>query len=402
MFRPRRGGALLSIGLVVFGVTLIYLYGARPSPRWPKTPNISQMEEYLGIVGHNRTSGEASSFPSAHITDTLYLRHLVVAKMKDEEADWLYEEIENRAMAKVYIPDDPLAPLTVPKNKGREAMVYLTYIIDNYDDLPDVAIFMHAHKNSWHQAGLMQHDGAETIRRLSSSRVLREGYMNLRCEWNPGCTKYMHPGSPDLNSKNPEEPEMAKAWAELFPTVRMPESLAQPCCAQFAVSRDYILAVPKQDFIFYRDWLLQTSLSDEVSGRVFEHIWQFIFTQSAVLCPDMYACYCDGFGVCFKDAKDFDYWFEIRWEKHLKEEKLQDWRLRATELDRYRQAGELTGIESLELKIPSAGIDVDLLAEIKHLETVMEEGRQKAIGRGRDPAFRARVSGRNWTEGDGF
>ena len=28
----------------------------------------------------------------------------------------------------VYVVDDPSAKLTVPKNKGREAMVYLTYV----------------------------------------------------------------------------------------------------------------------------------------------------------------------------------------------------------------------------------------------------------------------------------
>ena len=36
----------------------------------------------------------------------------------------------------LYVTDNPSAPLTVPKNKGREAMVYLTHIINHYSNLP--------------------------------------------------------------------------------------------------------------------------------------------------------------------------------------------------------------------------------------------------------------------------
>lgn len=195
---------------------------------------------------------------------------------------------------------------------------------------------------------------------------------------------------------------MAQAWAELFPGVAVPDVLAQPCCAQFALSRERILSIPKKDYIFYRDWLLETSLNDETSGRVFEYLWHVIFTEQTVFCPDMHACYCDGYGICFEDSEAFDSWYELRWKKHLKEEELQDWRLQATRLDKYRTAAELTDVESLELTIPPTGGDVKLLADIEHLQTAMEARRQEAIERGWDPAVRAAISGRKWTDGDGF
>lgn len=40
----------------------------------------------------------------------------------------------------VYTVDDPLSQHHVPKNKGNEAMVYLTYLIDNYDNLSEVTM----------------------------------------------------------------------------------------------------------------------------------------------------------------------------------------------------------------------------------------------------------------------
>ncbi|ETN37413.1 uncharacterized protein HMPREF1541_08404 [Cyphellophora europaea CBS 101466] len=406
MVGPRRGFTLLSISLVAFCTTLVYLYSAPRAVRWRRFPN---------TVGSNLHNDDNNSNPSSESDYSVshadaspsyaipsYTRHLVVAKMKDEDAGWLYNEDLAGAIVKVYIPDDKSAALTVPKNKGHEAMVYLSYIIDHYDNLPDIAIFMHAHRNSWHQAGLLEHDGPETVRRLSSARVTREGYMNLRCEWDPGCPAWMHPGVVDKDSLRVEEPVMAQAWTELFPGIALPEVVAQPCCAQFALSKARIQSTPREKFVFYREWLLKTKLLDDVSGRVFEYLWQAIFTKNATFCPDMYSCYCDGYGVCFRDNKDFDYWFELRYKKHMKQQQLDEWRHKASVVDRYQQTADPGTIESLELEVPPAGRDIELTTEIDSLAQLMEDGRQKALARGKDPAVRAGAAGRNWTEGDGF
>lgn len=49
----------------------------------------------------------------------------VVASLKGDDTSWFKQYIP-RWKANIYIVDDASAPLTVPKNKGREAMVYLT------------------------------------------------------------------------------------------------------------------------------------------------------------------------------------------------------------------------------------------------------------------------------------
>jgi len=111
---------------------------------------------------------------------------LVIPRTKEEDVNWVEEELPNQQTA-IYVADDPSAPLHPPKNKGHEVMIYLSWIIENYDDLPDVAIFMHAHRWSWHNDDILDNDSAMMIRRLSLNRVWREGYMNMRCSWNPGC-----------------------------------------------------------------------------------------------------------------------------------------------------------------------------------------------------------------------
>lgn len=92
---------------------------------------------------------------------------------------------------------------------------------------------------------------------------------------------------------------MSEHWPLLFPDDAVPETLAQPCCGQFAVSRERLLSVPRERFVAYREWLLQTPLSDHFSGRLWEYLWQYIFAGKAVLCPAEHICYCRGYGLCF-------------------------------------------------------------------------------------------------------
>lgn len=65
-----------------------------------------------------------------------------------------------------------------------------------------------------------------------------------------------------------------------------------------------------EDYVAYRDWLLQTELEDSLSGRVWEYVWQWLFTGQSEYCPEV-RCYCDAYGVCF-DADDYEEYFRAR------------------------------------------------------------------------------------------
>jgi hypothetical protein len=53
---------------------------------------------------------------------------VVVASQASENATWIGEAFP-KWQQNIYRVDDPDAPLTVPKNKGKESMVYLTYVL---------------------------------------------------------------------------------------------------------------------------------------------------------------------------------------------------------------------------------------------------------------------------------
>jgi hypothetical protein len=89
-----------------------------------------------------------------------------------------------------------------------------------------------------------------------------------------------------------------QAFQELFPGEPIPPVVAVACCAQFALTREKIRERPLKDYQRYRQWLLDTSLDDQVSGRVFEYSWHMIFGKSHVHCPSAKECYCSTFGLC--------------------------------------------------------------------------------------------------------
>ena len=337
-----------------------------------------------------------------------YTRTLVVPKMQDEDTAWIENQLgdmlESGLLTKaIYHMDDLSAKLHPVENKGHEVMAYLTYLIDFYDDLPDVAIFMHSHRFAWHNNAILRKDSSLMVRHLIPERVTRDGYMNLRCHWDPGCPAWLHPGAIDRLYEKQEEHIFASSWIELFPHAQIPPVLAQPCCAQFAVSRERILAIPKARFIELRDWVLKTELSDYLSGRIFEYTWQYIFTDSPIHCPSMSACYCDGYGLCFGDPEKFDYYFELNFNLNEDIEELRVWNEKAENIalaHKQAEGGRLIGEESLE--VPEVGRDGWLKEEIARLRKEMERRAEEAFELGKDPRQRAKEAGREWREGDGF
>lgn len=155
------------------------------------------------------------------------------------------------------------------------------YIIDNYDKLPSLMIFQHANRYQWHNDDPL-YDGERMLSRLQMPFVEAQGYVNLRCVWTLGCPDEIRPLKEfvDMSSGDGESSSELRAGAyfkpafeELFPGVSVPEIVGASCCAQFAVTADKIRERPLSDYENYRRWLLETPLSDHVSGRLMEYLW---------------------------------------------------------------------------------------------------------------------------------
>ena len=154
-------------------------------------------------------------------------------------------------------------------------MAYLTYVIDYYNSLPGVIVFLHSHRKgfwgAWHTDNGL-HDNVYSMRKLQLDYVRLNGYVNLRCNWSPGC---------DLDDRDNTH-VTPQIWEQLFEDTPFPGEVGAACCAQFAVSKEQVLQRPQEHYERYRQWLLDTEMSDTKSGRVFEYSWQAIFGKGAV------------------------------------------------------------------------------------------------------------------------
>lgn len=367
------------------------------SPRPVSHTTLSDDEKDLEL------QGATAYYPAGKVKPVgqTYTRGIVIGRLSSENTTWLekYMLKDKELIPYLYLVDDLSAPLHTPMNKGHEAMVYLTYIIDHYDNLPDISIFMHAHQRAWHTPELLNHDATELLERLSSERVTREGYMNLRCHWDPGCPERLYPDASYRDKYKREELAIGAAWVDMFPNDPVPHAIGAPCCAQFAVARHRIEQIPKADFERYRNWLIHTKETDWISGRVFEYLWQKIFANQAKLCPDARACYCDGYGICFRTSDLYEQWFDnhFHWTKSMEE--LEVWKEKARVID---AIGDWSKIERMKLDIPAPGLDWGLQEDIDNRQKILVALRTEALENGKSPELRARSAGRPWKEGDGF
>jgi Protein of unknown function (DUF3431) len=181
-------------------------------------------------------------------------------------------------------------------------MAYLTFLIDHYHSLPEIIVFLHPHKEGWPAAwhtDAPEYDNAKSVQSLQLDYVRRNGYANMRCIHDPGCPAEIQPFARD-DPERLQERAFADAWTHLLggDNSSVPEIIATPCCAQFAVSRDQVLKRPLTDYLRYRRWLIDTPLTDYVSGRIFEYLWHVIFGKDPVWCPDLNQCWCEQFGRC--------------------------------------------------------------------------------------------------------
>lgn len=158
--------------------------------------------------------------------------------------------------------------------------------MENYDNVADVVVFLHSHHKGYPQAwhtDSEDYDNVNSLRQLRFETVQAKGYVNLRCVAIPGCPDEIQPFRNPWEHHRTTEHIYEAAWNEMFGPAKVPEVIGVPCCSQFAVSMNQIRKRPKSDYERYLTWLMNTPLSDDLSGRVFEYTWHMIFGQDAVL-----------------------------------------------------------------------------------------------------------------------
>lgn len=160
------------------------------------------------------------------------------------------------------------------------------YIIDRYDTLPGNIIFHHAERFQWHNDN-PDYDSLPLLQSFRFQHLREEGYVNLRCVWVLGCPAEIRPIQDDSPVRK-SEPVTAKrvykkAFEELFPSEPVPETIGVTCCSQFAVRREAVWKRPRSEYVWYKEWLISSSLQDDLSGRVLEYSWHSRFMNPPLL-----------------------------------------------------------------------------------------------------------------------
>ncbi|KAL2828055.1 hypothetical protein BDW59DRAFT_143713 [Aspergillus cavernicola] len=289
---PRRRNREKAIFLTIFIIFALYLLFFSNTSGHRHVDSTIYDSEALGGPNRDPQSGQAT--PARQLMPIR--KSMVVASMKGDDVSWLHKFFPDWHK-NIYVVDDKKAELTVKQNKGRESMVYLTYIIDNYDSLPDSILFIHSQRFQWHNDD-PYYDGVPVLRNFQLPYLEKQGYVNLRCAWVLGCPDEIHPLS-DTHREAVHAGEYFKnGFKELFPGVEVPDAVGVSCCAQFSVTSWKIRERPKSDYERYRKWLSGTDLSDDLSGRIMEYSWHMIFGKEPIHCPSAGECYCKVFGLC--------------------------------------------------------------------------------------------------------
>ncbi|XXH04003.1 hypothetical protein Hte_010412 [Hypoxylon texense] len=225
--------------------------------------------------------------------------NLVMATLFNDDISWTENiQIPNLNIIR-YVSDDMDAEYHPPVPiKGHEALIYHTYMHDFYDDLPDITIFTHADDTSWHVDAVLNSSMAFSLSHLDLEQVLLRQYFNLRVVWAVGCPDWINTTKGPGDSTKAEEPYMYEAFRENFNTTP-PEILGGPCCSQFAATRDAIRRHPQSQYRRSMDWLMLTDWTDYISGRVWEHMWAWLFKEEAVDCAVEWKTYCTMYHICF-------------------------------------------------------------------------------------------------------
>ncbi|KLU90861.1 hypothetical protein MAPG_09386 [Magnaporthiopsis poae ATCC 64411] len=228
---------------------------------------------------------------------------LVLGKIPNEDVSWAHKLKQWTpfiyTMGKKPEPGYVLRP---PSLQGREAIVYLSFIIDYYDPLPDITAFVHEGREQWHNSELGP-STATILENLRVDTVRRRGYVNLRCKHDPGCPTDVNPLEPSpLDVERGDiRAHYADVYMELFNVSRdaIPKQLGHPCCAQFAVTRDRIHQRPREDYVRMRRWAMEQTVTTSFNaGWVFETSWHVVFGMPPIYCPAVEVCKCELYGWC--------------------------------------------------------------------------------------------------------
>jgi hypothetical protein len=157
-------------------------------------------------------------------------------------------------------------------NVGMEASSYISYIIDNYENLPDYVAFVHGHEESYHQNDTTLNLIKDSFYSNLDNVKQQTGYNSLnRKDWR-------NIFADDVDDWSGNWKMIKDNYNYLNIGIPIPNRLECTACAQFIVSRENILRNSINDYKNILKWLETTRLESALSGRLMEHLWCYLMT----------------------------------------------------------------------------------------------------------------------------
>jgi hypothetical protein len=293
--RPARLAAAITVFILV-----IYFF--------PTTPTSWTREQPEAILDDIPYAGRPDPLPwkpprtRPAALQTTTERLIIKVKLEGQDAAWLQEL--GPTWQHEYITIDPMYTHVHPEahraDKGRITNAYLTWIIENYNNLHETMVFMPP-VDAWEQDTF---DHRKALPKLQVPFVQQSGFVNLHCpsSMSPAsCNdKVLRPYHPSHEFRTLEA-DIPEVYKYLFSnTTDAPQHIAAVLGAEFAVSKAQVQTRSVDDYLRYWTWLNKTKMDDDSSGLLFEYLWHIVFGKEAVYCPEPVECECEVYGSCEK------------------------------------------------------------------------------------------------------
>ena len=202
------------------------------------------------------------------------MSYAIVVARYNENVDWL--RIFDSASVVIYnkgrMLDDKYKVVKM-ENKGLEVSAYLKYIVDNYEDLPEVVFFcqgaIHDHVFDMRRASIFDkyiNLGDISCSETWSVGAVNDGFVNGRLRvWNG-----------ELTDAGMNVEEFFRKYIDEDPAINLYENFKVYSAAIFSVRRERILSRPLS---YYKELLEMPALQSmrpEVA-HFFERSWYYIF-----------------------------------------------------------------------------------------------------------------------------
>jgi hypothetical protein len=215
--------------------------------------------------------------------------HFVLATVTWNDLEWIeHLRVPNLEIIP-YVANDPKAKCHPPANRGIKAMLHLTYLYEFYDTFPDITIFKHGSDWSWHIGGTIQYCTAYAIEHLDLDEVRRRKCLNMH-EYAGKLAERVSKLDQHLSHD-----KIWRLWSEavarraIYEHCVWEEFLRWSCSSNSCVAMLLLICSHERShsikfenlYKMQLDWLQSTQLGNEVSGRIWEHMWQYFFIKKA-------------------------------------------------------------------------------------------------------------------------